>query len=77
MKWSHGHTLLSGALLGVALTRNGDWIIAALICMFLAGLFAGRFWGFLAELGGRILLRLHGSELTVKAPRSRYDRSPW
>ena len=75
--WTHLHSVLGGCLLGVALSRNGDWIVAALLVMFLLGLVAGRFWHFLAELGGRILLRLHGSEVTLKAPRSRYDRHPW
>lgn len=81
--WTHLHSVLGGALLGVALSRNGDWIAAALLIMFLLGLFAGRFWAVLAELVRRLFHHEHPVDMktAIRLQRhileSRRERHPW
>lgn len=48
IRWSHGHSLATGGLLGLALVRADLFLVLAGV--FVAGLVLGRFWARLVEL---------------------------
>lgn len=48
MSWSHGHSLVTGGLLGLALVRADLFLVLAVV--FVAGVAAGRLWARLGDL---------------------------
>ena len=48
MSWSHGHSLVTGGLLGLALVRADLFLVLAVV--FAVGLVAGRLWARLGDL---------------------------